>query len=243
MRGGVPAGGTPYWDPGTDTGFPLRDPMPPGPRRMPRAMYAAVTLLVIAVAVSGAWVLSHRGNGSPTGPAQAGRHSAHASAPAGVLQPVGASGFDPLSTPSQDPGDENSNEARYAIDGSLATAWHTQYYFGSPRFGGLKAGTGLILDMGKPVRLSSVTVTFGPVPGADVRIGLGNSDARAPAALRTFTTVARRGNLGGQQTFTVTSKAAGRFVLIWFTKLPPKTAGSAHRFEAEIFNVIVRGFR
>jgi hypothetical protein len=32
-----------------------------------------------------------------------------------------------------------------------------------------------------------------------------------------------------------------RFVLIWFTKLPPQVSGSASRFEAEIFNVVVRG--
>jgi len=30
-------------------------------------------------------------------------------------------------------------------------------------------------------------------------------------------------------------------VLIWFTRLPPQTAGSAGTYEAAIFNVTVRG--
>ena len=241
MPAGATGRGALYWDPGTDTGFPVQDAMPPGQRRMPRAMYAAVTLLVIAVAAAGAWVLSHGGGGSSGRPAHSGHRLITASDRVSALKPVGASGFDPLSTVRQDPGNENSNEARYAIDGHPGTAWHSQYYFGSPKFGGLKAGTGLILDMGRAVRLSSVTVTFGPVPGADVRIELGNSDIRTPATLRTFTTVARGTNLAGQHTFPVSSKATGRFVLIWFTKLPPKSAGSAHQFEAEVFSISMRG--
>ena len=38
--------------------------------------------------------------------------------------------------------DENTAEASYAIDGNPATAWRTQYYVGSPVFGGLKKATG-----------------------------------------------------------------------------------------------------
>jgi hypothetical protein len=155
--------------------------------------------------------------------------------------PQGAQGFDALSTPGQDPKNENSDQAHFAIDGNPATAWHSQYYFGSPKFGGLKAGTGLLLDMGKPVRLSTVTVTFGPVPGASVRIEVGNSNVRDPATLRQFTTVARGTGIGGTHTFTAQGTATGRYVLIWLTKLPPKTAGSTSRYEADIYNVVVRG--
>ena len=81
---------------------------------------------------------------------------------AAVVTPVSAHGFDALTSPGSDPGDENDDLASYAIDGNPATAWQTQYYYGNPVFSGLKTGTGLILDMGRPVRLRSVTVTFGP---------------------------------------------------------------------------------
>ena len=79
-----------------------------------------------------------------------------------------------------------------AIDGSPSTAWHTQFYEGNPVFGGLKQGTGLILDMGKPVSLRSVTVTFGPEAGANVAIMVGNNNSVSPQGLASFTTVAKR---------------------------------------------------
>jgi putative peptide zinc metalloprotease protein len=170
-------------------------------------------------------------------PSQPGR-PAHPAGPAGaVLPPVSAHGFDALRSPSSDPGDENNDLARYAIDGNPATAWQTQYYY-NPVFSGLKTGTGLILDMGRPVRLRSVTVTFGPAPGANVAIEVGNHNTRAASTLSTFTTVAKAQDVGGTYTFTCTGAAQGRYVLIWFTKLPPAGSG---RFQALIFNIVVRG--
>ena len=109
---------------------------------------------------------------------------------------------------------------------------------GSPFFGGLKQGTGLILDMGEQVRLSSVTVTFGPTPGADVSTEVGNDNALAASTLSTFTTVATAYGIGGTHTFRSASPAAGRYVLIWFRKLPPLGAG---KYGAEISNIVVRG--
>jgi hypothetical protein len=192
---------------------------------------------VVAVAAAGGWVLTHRGGGAPGGPAQASQHQPGGSHQVKVLKPVGASGFDPLSTSAQDPSNENASEAQYAIDASPRSAWHTQWY-ATARFGDLKAGTGLLLDMGKAVRLSSVTVSLGADRGANVRIELGNSDARSPATLGSFKTVSRAGNLAGTHTFAVSSATKGRYVLIWFTKLPPHSSG---QFEAAVFNVIVRG--
>ena len=153
-----------------------------------------------------------------------------------VLTPVSAHGFDALS--SSDPSDENDDQAGYAIDGDPATGWSTQHYLASPFFGGLKTGTGLILDMGRPVRLRSVTVTFGAAPGADVAIEIGNDDTLAAATLSTFTTVATADDIGGTHTFTTHSPATGRYVLIWFTKLPPDVHGG---YAAQIYNMVVHG--
>ena len=94
------------------------------------------------------------------------RHSASPSTAAStVLTPVGAEGYDALGLAS-DPGDEDNAGAKFAIDGNPSTAWHTQFYLDSPLLGGLKKGTGLLLDMGKQVSLSSVQVTFGPTAGS-----------------------------------------------------------------------------
>jgi putative peptide zinc metalloprotease protein len=155
-----------------------------------------------------------------------------------VLTPVSAHGFDALASPGSDPSDENDDQAEYAIDGNPATAWSTQHYLASPFFGGLKTGTGLILDMGRRVRLRSVTITFGAAPGADVAIEIGNHDTLAAATLPTFTTVATADDIGGAHTFTTRSKATGRYVLIWFTKLPPD---GLTRYAAQIYNIVIRG--
>ena len=92
--------------------------------------------------------------------------------------------------------------------------------------------------MGLPVRIRSVTVTFGPVPGADVSVEVGNRDTLTAATLGTFRTVARADDIGGTRTFKAAHVARGRYVLIWFTKLPPAGSG---QFAAQIFTVVVRG--
>jgi hypothetical protein len=236
---GLPGpGGTGYWDDNGDPLYRLRDPLGRGRRSTPRTLIAAVTVLVVAALGVGGWTLMHHGGAGGGGPAQASHGPSTPGHPlGGVLKPVGAQGFDALSTPGQDPSNENTGQAKYAIDGKPATAWDTQWY-ASARFGNLKSGTGLLIDMGKAVRLSSVTVTFGAAPGANVRIEVGNSNARAASTLASFTTVARGSNLGGTHTFTAHGAATGRYVLIWFTKLP---SNSSHQYEAEVFNVIVRG--
>jgi len=155
-----------------------------------------------------------------------------------VLRPVSAHGFDPLDA-SGDPYDENDAVARYAIDTNPATAWQSQYYLGNPVFGGLKAGSGLILDMGRRVRPRSVTVTFGPEPGADVKIEVGDDADLAASALPAFTTVAAADGVGGgTRTFPAARSVSGRYVLIWFTKLPPAGPG---RFQAQVFAVVIHG--
>ncbi|HYZ54275.1 MAG TPA: protein kinase family protein [Streptosporangiaceae bacterium] len=237
---------------------PAPRPDPPawggGPPERPRAAYqraetrrgrgaalktliGVVAVLVVAAAVATAWSFSHT---SAHGTPQAGRHgtSAGPSTVASVpLKPVSAHGFDPLSS---DPGNEDDAGAHFAIDGNPSTSWDTQYYVGNPVFGGLKKGTGLILDMGKPVRLSQVQVQFGSSCCASVQIQVGNDNTRSAATLNTFTTVASSTKAFNETTFNVTSSARGRYVLIWFTSLPPM-ASNPGRFMAQVYNVAVRG--
>jgi serine/threonine protein kinase len=156
----------------------------------------------------------------------------------GVLKPVADRTFNPYGEDSED-----GSGAGLAIDDSLATAWHTDTYFLSPEFGGLKTGTGLLIDMGKPVTLSSATVTFGKIPGADVRVEVGNSNVVSPGNLGKFVTVASRSDVSGSCTFPADAKTAGRYVLIWFTKLPPTTGTyDGHPvYQADVYGVTLRG--
>jgi hypothetical protein len=200
-----------------------------------RAVIATVALVVLAAIAIGAWSLSR--HSAPQGTGGGAGHSAQpsGSTSAAVLKPVSAHSFNVYGTDS-----ENDQLAPLAIDGNPSTDWTSDFYFNNPVFGGLKPGTGLILDMGKPVKLSSVQVMFGQSVGANVAIEVGNSNVRAKSTLSSFTTVASATDIGGTYTFRTTSSSQGRYVLIWFTKLPP-LAGSGNKFEAQIYNIVVRG--
>lgn len=155
-------------------------------------------MLIVVLAGIITWELTHHSSADIS--------SLNQSPSPGVLKPVSAQGFDPLGT---DPGNENTIQAKYAIDGNPQTAWHALYYIGTPVsgpvFGGLKSGTGLLIDMGSPVRLSSVTVTFGAVRGANVKLRLGNNKTPVPSTLDTFTWLANGTDIGGIYLFRVHS--------------------------------------
>lgn len=156
-----------------------------------------------------------------------------------TLVPVSATGFDPLTSAKDDRGNENTQYASYAIDSSMQSAWDSQWYK-TAEFGGLKAGVGLVLDMGKPVTFRLVLVTFGAIPGADVKLLVGDSVTRSAANLESMTTIAAANDVSGPVTFRISGSAAGRFLVIWFTKLPPKPGGG-HWFMAAVHNVVVHG--
>ena len=212
-----------------------------GGRPLSRLAIVLVVLLVLAAIGTGVYSLTRPHATAGGGPSKSGSSSASPSVAANtVLTPVSAGGFDALGG-ANDPGNEDNAGAPMAIDGNPSTSWHTQYYDGNPVFGGLKQGTGLVLDMGKPVSLRSVTIDFGPEAGASVAIMVGNNNSVSPQGLASFTKVAKRKHLGGgTQVFPTSSATRGRYVLIWFTRLPPQP-GSATVFEAFISNVVVRG--
>jgi len=205
-----------------------------------RAVLSVVIVLVLAAVGVAAWSISrslHRSAAlTPARPHASA--SASAAAVSGLLKPVSASSFNPLGNP---PGsNEDSGETGNAIDASASTFWHTSYYDGNPVFGGLKKGTGLLLDMGRPVRLSQVLVQFGTSCCVRAQIEIGNDNNPVASALSTFTLLQSSNAGQGNTTFNVTKNATGRYVLIWLTYLPP-LAGSSGQFEAQIYNVVVHG--
>jgi serine/threonine protein kinase len=211
---------------------------PPGERSTAaRAVIAIVIVLVLAAVGVAAWSISHslRHSPAPT-PSRSQSSSQSAAAAAEPLTPVSATVYNPLGSS----GDDDPTDAPKAIDGNASTFWHTSYYLGH-QFGNLKKGTGLILDMGRPVRLSQLTVQFGTSCCTHVMIEVGNSNTASAAALSTFTPVRSSSAAQGSTTFNVTKQVTGRYVLIWITDLPP-LAGSSGRFETMIYDVTAHGF-
>jgi len=122
-----------------------------------------------------------------------------------------------------------------AIDVSQATAWHTQWYT-TARFGNLKPGTGLLLDMGREVTVTSVRVLLGSASGASLQLRVGD-EASSLTGLRP---VVRVTGAGGQVQLGLTKPVHARYLLLWFTKLPPDNSGT---FQASVYNVWVEGRR
>src|SRR6266700_3697784 len=185
-----------------------------------RAIISVVIVLVLAAVGVAAWAISHslHRSAAPT-------QNPHSSSPAAVaailFKPVSAGSFNPLGKP---PGsNEDSGDTGNAIDGNASTFWHTSYYVGAPVFGNLKKGTGLILDMGKQVRLSQILVQFGTICCAHVHVEFGDHNNPDASALSTFTVLQSSDTAQGNTTFNVTKNATGRYVLIWLTYLPPLT--------------------
>jgi hypothetical protein len=208
-----------------------------------RAVTSVVIVLVLAAVAATAWVIStslHKSTGSNNAATKTPRTSVSSPAATGstVLKPVGDTTFNILGSP---PGNtEDPATAGLAIDNSLSTAWSTSYYF-QANFGGLKSGTGLLIDMGREVRLSQVTVLFGSQCCTTAEIYLGNSNTMSGDALSNFTKVAPAATSSGEHVYTVTSSATGRYVLIWLTGNLPPMQGQSGKYQALIYNVAIRG--
>jgi cytoskeletal protein RodZ len=144
--------------------------------------------------------------------------------PTTTLTPVSVVAFGPGGTAQGD----NPQLASLAITGNSANAWNTDWY-ATPDFGNLQAGTGLLLDMGKPVTITSAQITLGSTPGADLQLRAGSTPALAD-----LKTVATATNAGGVVQLKPTGSAPSRYLLIWFTQLPPNNSGSYQAFVSGI---------
>ena len=147
--------------------------------------------------------------------------------PAVALQPASASA---LGAPGSQP--DNPGEAGLAIDHSPGTAWQTDWYATS-NFGNLYQGTGLLIDMGHPVTITSAQLALGRAHGASFSLRVGNTPTLA--ALKT---AASATNAWGQVNLKLSTPAQGRYVLIWLTSLPRDAAGT---YQASVYNVRIEG--
>jgi cytoskeletal protein RodZ len=143
-----------------------------------------------------------------------------------VLAPASVAAFGPN-------GGDDPQNAALAVSGDPATPWRTDWYT-TPFFGNLYAGTGLLLDMGHTATITSVRLSLGTA-GADLQLRAGNSPV-----LSDLHPVATSAGAGGTVQLSLTSPAHARYLLIWFTKLPP---GNASTYQASIYRITVRGQR
>jgi hypothetical protein len=149
--------------------------------------------------------------------------------PAARMLPVASiTAFGPRGTAD---GDNASIVSR--VNEAGAQPWYSSWY-ATPEFGNLQSGTGLLLDLGTAVHVSDVRVVLGSERGAAVQVRAGNSPVLADMA-----TVASAADVAGTVRLAATAPATGRYVLIWFTRLPPN--GQRGQYQVDVYGVTVDG--
>jgi serine/threonine-protein kinase len=108
--------------------------------------------------------------------------------------------------------DTHADTAAYATDGSTSSSWTTQTY-GDQNFGGLLTGLGLVLDAGRSVKLTSLTVQTS-TPGFTAEIRTGSSPNGPFSSDSSSKTVA-----GSSATFALNG-ASAQYYVVWITSLP-----------------------
>jgi helix-turn-helix protein len=184
----------------------------------------------VAVAPSAAAKHAVTGHHARPNPAAKTSHAAVAppaapAAPAQPLTPVRVAAFGPG-------GGDNPQLAHLAIGGHRAAGWHTDWYT-SARFGSLYPGTGLLLDMGRSVTVTAAQISLGSARGASLQLRIGPAPALAD-----LPPAAHVSGASGVVRLLLTRPAHGRYVLLWFTRLPADPAGT---FQAGVYNVSVQG--
>ncbi len=144
-----------------------------------------------------------------------------------TMAPASAAAFGARGSAGDDPGN-----AHLAVDGRRGTAWRTDWYT-TAQFGNLYPGTGLLVNMGRPVTVTGIRVTLGLAAGAHFQIRVGDQPN-----LGALQPVARWTGRGGIVRLGLSHPTRGRYVLVWFTKLPQDAAGT---YQAAIYGIGVKG--
>jgi cytoskeletal protein RodZ len=251
-RGDLPGNWTPGPPPGRG---PRRTPNRDS-RRVARIAIPAA-LVLIAAGVASGLALSSQSSPSSKNAAAVTQPSSHAShapltsnsatpasaspspsattqapappAPVTALPIASAAGFGPGGLADGD----NTRNASYAITRGAPAPWQSQWY-ATAHFGNLKQGTGLLLDLGRTATITSVRIDLASYGGANLQLRVGDSDG----ALSSLRVAAVAHDVGGTVRLRLQAPEQARYVLIWFTLLPPNGAG---QYQASVYHVVVNG--
>ncbi len=154
----------------------------------------------------------------------------HVSQPVTLLPLAAAEAFGPGGLGDGD----NPSGAANAIASKSALPWSTNWYT-TAKFGMLKSGTGLLLSLGHQATITSVRIDLTGYRGVDLQLKVG--DGTSP---QDFRVVATADDAGGTVRLTLRQPASARYLLIWFTQLPPNGAG---HYQESVYHVLVNGRR
>ncbi len=133
------------------------------------------------------------------------------------------------------PQDENPELVDLAVDGDPSTAWQTLTYQGNPKLGLLKDGVGLVVDLGKPVDVSSVNLTLIGRP-TSLEILAADEGAGAPTSADGLNRVASANGAGPKLDLQLDDPVSTRYLVVWLTSLPPFSDG----YKGQVAEIVVR---
>jgi cytoskeletal protein RodZ len=251
----TPPAGTPWTAPG---------PASAGRKRRRGAFAVAAVVIVVALGALG-YSLASRGGSSTGAAAASASTSAAASVSASAAVPAKASATaqasESAAAPSKSPASaspgaarvtrlpvtsvtafgpdgaadgDNPGNAANAIAANPSGPWVTQWY-ATPEFGMLKHGTGLLLDLGGKVTVTAVRLDLPQYQGTDLQLRVGNA-----AALSALHVAATANQVGGTLKLTLHHPSAARYLLVWFTRLPPNGSGE---YQETVSHLSVAGRR
>ncbi|MEU6737643.1 protein kinase family protein [Streptosporangium sandarakinum] len=191
---------------------PYQQPRPAGGGTVNKVAMTLVVLLVMVAVGLVAWTLGRSiGTSEPPVAVTTATPTPTTATATREAKIQNADGFDPQG---DDNGDERDELALFAIDGKPSTDWHSASY-STADFGNLKKGVGLLLDLGESVPVKQVTIDFGAGSGGTAELRVGPS-----ADLGSLDVVHKFSDLGGKKTFSADSPHKGRYVCVWFTRMP-----------------------
>jgi hypothetical protein len=192
----------------------------------------AVLIAVLLVAVLAMAFAFNRGrNDGGKSPSAADPSSTTKADVGATIKVARAQDFDPLGDDSENPG-----EVGNVTDGDPSTTWSTSTYYNNAALGGLKAGVGVLLDLGRDRTVKSVALQLKGQP-TDIELYAAPAGVtRAPDTLSQLDRVGSRSASPASTTIPLDGDTRTRFVLVWLTRLPPVSGG----FRGEIADVTLR---
>jgi cytoskeletal protein RodZ len=129
---------------------------------------------------------------------------------------------------------DNPSGAAYVLESDPPLPWSTNWY-ATAKFGMLKSGTGLLLTLDHQSTITSVRIDLTGYQGVNLQLKVGDG-----TSLQDFKVVASADNAGGTVRLTLRHPASARYLLIWFTQLPPNGDG---QYQESVYHVLVNGHR
>ncbi|MEV4425622.1 protein kinase family protein [Streptomyces sp. R-07] len=194
---------------------PVVVPPPPLQSRTGKALKWAVSALLIAALGLGSWQIADRLL-APEHKDETPIVQPPADEKPEPPKPITISSAQDFDPPPGGNGEEYPESVQDAFDGDPNTFWHTKNYT-TAKFGNLKSGVGIVLDLGSAQKVRAVDLSFVGQTSVEVRTAPDGASS-APSTAEGFTTQASGSD--SDVKLKLTKPVTTRYVLVWLTELP-----------------------